>query len=339
MQNLTENQRSVGRTAEFSNNPQKQVKKLQSNGTNGERVCHVLYESNNELCVSGEAWKWSNGASSDYRKWTGGSDPGPVLGSDSCVVVWSESKTMSVQSCSEAFPFLCFKDDVVLLEEKMSWEQALEACGNISSKHRLLKATTAELDIVFGEIKEIINGSIKATPMGGAMRQKVHLGRAEEESSRAGERHKTPMARAVTPPPTKRGPIDPDDTATYLQWYGGPGTRGPPPCRPGLSIARCIGSTFKKCLTGEEQEDNITWTEKAETARRGTLAQTLTSRRQPRTFSGTVAPGLRVHHRAVPDLAKHGEKNSSRMDENLEAAGLEKKEPSANRVHTKYFHA
>ncbi|KAK7912606.1 hypothetical protein WMY93_012817 [Mugilogobius chulae] len=87
------------------------------------------------LYHNGEAWKWSNGASSDYRKWTGGSDPGPVHGSDSCVVVSSQTKTMSVQSCSEAFPFLCFRDNLVLLEEKMSWEEALEACGNISSKH------------------------------------------------------------------------------------------------------------------------------------------------------------------------------------------------------------
>ncbi|KAK7912617.1 hypothetical protein WMY93_012828 [Mugilogobius chulae] len=74
------------------------------------------------LHSDGEAWKWSNGASSDYRKWAGGSDPGPVHGSDSCVVVSSQTKTMSRQ--------------LVLLEEKMSWEQALEACGNISSKHK-----------------------------------------------------------------------------------------------------------------------------------------------------------------------------------------------------------
>ncbi|KAK7912625.1 hypothetical protein WMY93_012836 [Mugilogobius chulae] len=60
----------------------------------------------------------------------------PASGSDSCVVVSSQTKTMSVQSCSEAFPFLCYRDNLVLLEEKMSWDQALEACGNISSKHR-----------------------------------------------------------------------------------------------------------------------------------------------------------------------------------------------------------
>ncbi|KAK7912618.1 hypothetical protein WMY93_012829 [Mugilogobius chulae] len=91
------------------------------------------------LYHDGEAWKWSNGASSDYRNWTGGSEP--PSGSDSCVVVSSQTKTMSVQSCSEAFPFLCYRDNLVLLEEKMSWEQALEACGNISPKHRLYSGT------------------------------------------------------------------------------------------------------------------------------------------------------------------------------------------------------
>ncbi|KAK7912624.1 hypothetical protein WMY93_012835 [Mugilogobius chulae] len=72
--------------------------------------------------------------------------PSPDSDSDSCVVVSSQTKTMSVQSCSEAFPFLCSRDNLVLLEEKMSWEQALEACGNISSKHRYVPPPAAPPD-------------------------------------------------------------------------------------------------------------------------------------------------------------------------------------------------
>ncbi|KAK7912609.1 hypothetical protein WMY93_012820 [Mugilogobius chulae] len=61
-----------------------------------------------------------------------GGPPAPVSNSDSCVVVSSQTKTMSLQSCSEAFPFLCYKHNLVLVQEELSWEQALEACGNIS---------------------------------------------------------------------------------------------------------------------------------------------------------------------------------------------------------------
>ncbi|KAK7912616.1 hypothetical protein WMY93_012827 [Mugilogobius chulae] len=73
---------------------------------------------------------------------------------DSCVVVSSQTKTMSLQSCSEAFPFLCYKHNLVLVQEELSWEQALEACGNIkpfsnySSTFRILNVKPSELQYV-----------------------------------------------------------------------------------------------------------------------------------------------------------------------------------------------
>uniref|UniRef100_A0A8C6UMV6 C-type lectin domain-containing protein n=1 Tax=Neogobius melanostomus TaxID=47308 RepID=A0A8C6UMV6_9GOBI len=76
---------------------------------------------------SGDDWSWSDGTHSDYRSWTSG--PGP--GSGSCVAVSSQSKAMLNQSCSKAFPFLCYRHNVVLLQEELSWEDAMETCRNL----------------------------------------------------------------------------------------------------------------------------------------------------------------------------------------------------------------
>ncbi|KAK7912614.1 hypothetical protein WMY93_012825 [Mugilogobius chulae] len=61
---------------------------------------------------------------------------------------------MLVQSCSEAFPFLCYKHNLVLVQKKLSWEQALEACGNISPKHRLLSLEPSDLNNVLNHVQQ-----------------------------------------------------------------------------------------------------------------------------------------------------------------------------------------
>ncbi|KAK7912385.1 hypothetical protein WMY93_012596 [Mugilogobius chulae] len=123
------------------------------------------------LHSDGEAWKWSNGASSDYRKWAGGESVQTQVRSSARTPVWSSLAvsiwTMSVENCSEAFPFLCSANEVVQLE-KMSWEQALKACRNISSKHRLLSGTASELGYVFNEIQQNIKVWVGLRFLGGS---------------------------------------------------------------------------------------------------------------------------------------------------------------------------
>lgn len=79
------------------------------------------------LYNNGESWSWSDGEYSDFRNWAPGSDPGPGL----CGAVWSQNKTMLVQNCSEAFPFLCYTQNLVLVQENRTWEQALDRCQTL----------------------------------------------------------------------------------------------------------------------------------------------------------------------------------------------------------------
>nr|XP_046251768.1 macrophage mannose receptor 1-like isoform X2 [Scatophagus argus] len=77
------------------------------------------------LHKDGQTWKWSRGLS-DYRKWASG-EPGNNS-DNNCVSISSFSKEMATQNCSARFPFVCFRDNLVLVKEKKTWEEALEHC-------------------------------------------------------------------------------------------------------------------------------------------------------------------------------------------------------------------
>lgn len=73
---------------------------------------------------AGGRWKWSSGFS-DYGNWA--SDE-PKDGGGDCVSISSTTKQMSVQDCGARFPFLCLSENVVLVRENKTWEEALEHC-------------------------------------------------------------------------------------------------------------------------------------------------------------------------------------------------------------------
>ncbi|KAK7916410.1 hypothetical protein WMY93_012171 [Mugilogobius chulae] len=102
------------------------------------------------LYHDGVSWKWSDGEHSNYWKSSPafGSGSNPVAGL--CGAVWSQSKTMSVHDCSEVFPYLCYANythNLVLVKEKLTWEEALEECKVVSSSqpHQLLSVEQSEL--------------------------------------------------------------------------------------------------------------------------------------------------------------------------------------------------
>ncbi|XP_014852426.1 PREDICTED: struthiocalcin-1-like [Poecilia mexicana] len=52
----------------------------------------------------------------------------------------SETFNMAAQNCDKQFPFLCVSDNVVLVKENRSWEEALEHCRGLgSSSHSDLR--------------------------------------------------------------------------------------------------------------------------------------------------------------------------------------------------------
>ncbi|XP_062248221.1 C-type mannose receptor 2-like [Platichthys flesus] len=70
------------------------------------------------------AWKWTRGLS-DYKGWSA-AEPGNNNGD--CASISSLSKKMSTTDCNLRYPVLCYWDNLVLVNESKTWEEALEHC-------------------------------------------------------------------------------------------------------------------------------------------------------------------------------------------------------------------
>lgn len=49
-----------------------------------------------------------------------------------CGSISSLTKKMEIQNCEDHFPFVCISENVVLVKENQTWEEALESCQNLS---------------------------------------------------------------------------------------------------------------------------------------------------------------------------------------------------------------
>ncbi|XP_073319973.1 macrophage mannose receptor 1-like [Pagrus major] len=79
------------------------------------------------LYRDGGTFKWSTGVS-EYLNWAS-NEPG---NNGDCVSISSaDEKKMAVQDCSARFPFVCFRDNLVLVKENKTWEEALEHCRGL----------------------------------------------------------------------------------------------------------------------------------------------------------------------------------------------------------------
>ncbi|XP_029945742.1 macrophage mannose receptor 1-like [Salarias fasciatus] len=75
-----------------------------------------------------ETWKWSAGFS-DYRSW----DQGEPDNSSGCVSISSFEKKMATKNCNDSYPFICSNDNIVVVKENKTWEEALEHCRALTS--------------------------------------------------------------------------------------------------------------------------------------------------------------------------------------------------------------
>ncbi|XP_029001268.1 uncharacterized protein LOC114852792 [Betta splendens] len=78
---------------------------------------------------NGATWSWSAGLS-DYRNWAL-NEPG---NNGDCVAISSVSKTMTTHNCSARYPFICFMDNLLLVKENRTWEEALEYCKKLNAQ-------------------------------------------------------------------------------------------------------------------------------------------------------------------------------------------------------------
>ncbi|XP_029354752.1 uncharacterized protein LOC115041449 [Echeneis naucrates] len=80
------------------------------------------------LYRNGTSWMWSTGFR-EFKRWV----PDEQSHNGDCVSISSISKDMSTQDCSARFPFACYRDNLVLVKENKTWEEALEHCRSLSA--------------------------------------------------------------------------------------------------------------------------------------------------------------------------------------------------------------
>ncbi|KAG9327972.1 hypothetical protein JZ751_017033, partial [Albula glossodonta] len=74
-----------------------------------------------------ESWKWSDQGTSSYRNWNSG-QPNNFYGQENCAVIWTNSWMWNDLQCGGIFPFFCYKDNLILVQENKSWGEALSYC-------------------------------------------------------------------------------------------------------------------------------------------------------------------------------------------------------------------
>ncbi|XP_054879543.1 secretory phospholipase A2 receptor-like [Poeciliopsis prolifica] len=79
----------------------------------------------------GASWKWSWG-DTEYTNWLG-----ELSASNDCGSISSLTKTTAPQGCGTPLPSLCIADNLVLMKEKRSWQEALELCRGLQSSSDL----------------------------------------------------------------------------------------------------------------------------------------------------------------------------------------------------------
>ncbi|XP_008433451.1 C-type mannose receptor 2-like [Poecilia reticulata] len=100
-----------------------------------------------------DTWRWSDGNSFSFRHWNNdfiSQQPN----SDRCAVtVFDDGGRWKNENCDKRKPFICYDDNVILIKEKMNWEDALYYCRD----HHHDLVTIANMDdqrLIQDKVKE-----------------------------------------------------------------------------------------------------------------------------------------------------------------------------------------
>ncbi|XP_030582316.1 lymphocyte antigen 75-like isoform X2 [Archocentrus centrarchus] len=99
------------------------------------------------LYREGETWNWSAGVS-DYTNWV----PHEPMNNGDCVTISSLSKQTATHNCSDRFPFICYGDNLLLVNENKTWEEALEYCRALS--YELVSVQPEDYDYMRSRVME-----------------------------------------------------------------------------------------------------------------------------------------------------------------------------------------
>ncbi|CAL8404130.1 unnamed protein product [Boreogadus saida] len=90
----------------------------------GQEFTELNLVSSKTFCIIDGGWKTSSGKPTNYEDWAEGQ---PTADGD-CVGISNKDKKMTILDCGSKWPFYCFQDNLVLVKEDKTWEEALEHC-------------------------------------------------------------------------------------------------------------------------------------------------------------------------------------------------------------------
>ncbi|XP_076018553.1 macrophage mannose receptor 1-like [Genypterus blacodes] len=74
-----------------------------------------------------DSWKWSCGRTSSFRNWNDCNSNDDGTDKRKCAVI-KDNGTFESKKCTSTFPFVCYKDNLILIKEEKTWEEAIDYC-------------------------------------------------------------------------------------------------------------------------------------------------------------------------------------------------------------------
>ncbi|XP_048062082.1 C-type mannose receptor 2-like isoform X1 [Megalobrama amblycephala] len=75
-----------------------------------------------------DSWQWSDQSNYSFSYWKSG-EPNNVGGNENCTVIEPSTQGQWIDiSCNQQFPFVCHEDKLILINENLTWSEALRYC-------------------------------------------------------------------------------------------------------------------------------------------------------------------------------------------------------------------
>ncbi|XP_058235788.1 macrophage mannose receptor 1-like [Hemibagrus wyckioides] len=122
------------------------------NQTENEEIWRMINSSVHQKVWIGlfnDSWKWSDQSNSLFRYW---SSDKPSGGLNCSAVSESEKRYWSDVNCTEKLPFICHENKLILINENLTWKEALRYCRN--HHHDLVSVRTEEMQLWVKEVAQ-----------------------------------------------------------------------------------------------------------------------------------------------------------------------------------------